>query len=549
MTRMKTWTFLLTAMLLVAQARPQQSVPAPAETAADQQVPTAWGDLGNGRYANPVLPADFSDLDAIRVGSTYYAISSTMQYSPGMTVLESADLVNWRIVGGVVPDLRALDPDLNWDRMSRAGHGIWAGGIRFHAGQFWVYFGTPDQGLFMATAKDAAGPWTKAALVKAEPGWDDPCPFWDDDGRMYLVTSHTGPEGAAGTKYNIHLFELTPDGKKIVAGSDRIIHNSRGSEANKLYKWNGTYYHFYSEVSREGRVVMMERAMSLAGPWEIRQLIHVHDAVDKDPNQGGIMQAEDGRWWFFTHQGKGDWEGRAAVLLPVTWVDGWPVIGRVGADGIGNMVWSGPKPVLGKPKTSVVVSDDFDSPTLRPEWQWNYQPREGFWSLTERPGFLRLRAFPPLKPGDLKTVGDVLTQRAFRSTRNEVTVKLDVAGMVDGQEAGLSHFAKTSASIGVAQSSKKRTISVNTNGARTAGPEIAGGTVWLRSTWGFDGVSQFAYSLDGKTFVPLGDPYQLTWGSYRGDRVGLFTHGSKTAGWVDVDSFTYQVAPGREPGA
>jgi beta-xylosidase len=520
----------------------QSALTVSSQAASDQPTQGEWGDLGDGTYANPVLPADFSDLDAIAVGDTFYAISSTMQYAPGMTVIESKDLVNWKILGGVVPDLTVIDPELNWDRMNRAGRGIWAGAIRFHAGRFWVYFTTPDQGIFMSTATSAAGPWTQVQPVVSDPGWDDTCPFWDDDGQMYLVTTRFAAEGPSGTKYNIHLFKLTADGKAIVPGSDRIIHQSRGSEANKLYKWNGLYYHYYSEVRPEGRVVMMDRAKSLDGPWETRQLIHVHGAIDKEPNQGGIVQAPDGKWWFFTHQGRGDWEGRAAVLLPVEWIDGWPVLGKPGPDGIGAMVWHGRKPVAGMLQTSIVASDDFNSPALKPEWQWNYQPRAGMWSLTERKGFLRLHAFVPLKPNDLRAVGDVLTQRSFRSRQNQVTVKLDISGMVDGQETGLSHFAKTFASLGVVQYGKVRTLAVNNNGRRTSGPALAQTAVWLRSTWGFDGVSRFAYSLDGKIFMPIGEPYQLTWGSYRGDRVGLFTVNSKTAGWADFSSFRYEVA-------
>jgi beta-xylosidase len=527
--------FSLTFLLCIAS----NSMVSLAQSAAQ---PGQWGDQGDGTYANPILPADFSDLDAIAVGDTYYAISSTMQYSPGMTVLQSKDLVNWKVLSGVVPDLTAIDPELNWDRMSRAGRGIWAGAIRYHDGRFWVYFTTPDQGIFMSTAKAATGPWTTAHPVMTVPGWDDTCPFWDDDGTMYLVTTHFAAEAPSGTKYNIHLFKLTADGKEIVPGYDHIIHQSRGSEANKLYKWNGLYYHYYSEVRPEGRVAMMDRAKSLDGPWETRQLNHVHGAIDKEPNQGGIVQTPSGKWYFFTHQGHGDWEGRAAVLLPVTWVDGWPVLGKVGPDGIGEMVWSGEKPVEGMPLSSVVTEDDFDGPALRPEWQWNYQPRASMWSLTERPGYLRLHAFAPLKPNDLKMVADVLTQRAFRSKQNEVTVKLDVSGMVDGQEAGLSHFAKTFASLSIVQQGDARTLSSNNNGARVAGPAIKQSTIWLRSTWGFDGMSQFAYSLDGKIFSPIGEPYQLTWGSYRGDRIGLFTVNAKTGGWADFDSVKYKVA-------
>jgi beta-xylosidase len=138
-------------------------------------------------YTNPVLPGDFSDLDAIRVGDDFYAISSTFQYSPGMVVLHSRDLVHWSYWGHVVKDLTALDPELNWDRMGRAGRGIWAGSIREHAGRFFVYFGTPDQGIFMASAANPAGPWTAPKLILAAAGWDDPCPFWDEDGKAYLV--------------------------------------------------------------------------------------------------------------------------------------------------------------------------------------------------------------------------------------------------------------------------------------------------------------------------------------------------------------------------
>ncbi len=186
-----------------------------------------WGDQGDGTYANPVMPGDFSDLDAIRVRSDFYASSSTLQFSPGVVILHSRDLVNWKIIGHVVDDLVVLDPELNWDRMNRAGRGVWAGAIRYHQGKFWVYFGTPDQGIFMSQARNPAGPWTRAQPVLRGAGWDDPCPFWDDDGRVYLVTTHFAPEGPTGTKYNIHLFQMNAAGDRVMAGSGAIIHQSR----------------------------------------------------------------------------------------------------------------------------------------------------------------------------------------------------------------------------------------------------------------------------------------------------------------------------------
>ncbi len=526
-------------------AHQPQVGPAPGSSSASEpppkRDPERWGDQGNGTYANPVMPGDFSDLDVIRVGSDFYAFSSTIQFSPGVVILHSTDLVNWRIIGHVLHDLTNIDPELGWSRMDRAGRGVWAGAIRFHAGKFWVYFGTPDQGIFMSQATNPRGPWRAAQLVLAGAGWDDPCPLWDDDGRIYLVATRFAPEGLVQTKYNIHLFQMNSRADHVLPASDTIIHQSRGSEANKLYKINGIYYHLYSEVAHEGRVVMMERSRSLHGPWEIHQLIHVNAALDKEPNQGGLVELPSGKWYFVSHQGHGDWEGRAGVLLPVTWIDGWPIIGAVGPDGVGHMVWSGAKPIDGKTETTLSASDAFDAPVLKSEWEWNYQPRPDMWSLTEHPGYLRLHAFQPLRPGDFKAIGNVLTQRSFRTRRNEVTVKMDLSGMADHEESGLAHFARTYCTLAVVQEDGQRRLVYNNAGQQTVGPFVQSDTIYLRSTWGFDGKSQFSYSSDGIAYKPFGDIYQLTWGSYRGDRVGIFTvNPAIEAGFVDVDSFQYE---------
>jgi beta-xylosidase len=497
----------------------------------------AWGDQGDGTFVNPIVPSDYSDLDAIRVGEDFYAMSSTFQYSPGVVILHSKDLVSWTIAGHAVDDLTRIGPEMNWDQMNRYGRGIWAGAIRYHEGRYWVYFGTPDEGFFVTTAKDPAGPWEPLTPVLKAKGWDDCCPFWDDDGTGYLVCSNFSDQ------YKIHLFKMTPDGKGLVVDSDKVIHQSRGSEANKLYKINGLYYHYFSEVKAEGRVIMMERSKSLDGPWEIKQLNHVNKTIDKEPNQGGLVQLASGEWWFITHQGTGDWEGRAMALLPITWIEGWPIIGTPGADGIGNMVWSGKKPIAGVPAVVPQTDDEFDGKTLGPQWEWNYQPRGDKWSLTERPGFLRLHAFKPLATDDLLKAGNTLTQRALRTSHNEVTIKLDLTGMADGQQAGLCHFARSPSSLGVVQIGSVRTLTFTDAGKATTGPVLTSATLWLRSTWGFDGVSQYSYSPDGKTFTPIGTPCRLTWSYYRGDRLGIYCYNNKAdAGYVDVDFFHYEFA-------
>lgn len=493
------------------------------------------GDLGDGTYRNPVLPADYSDLDCIRVGDDYYAISSTMQYSPGMIVLHSRDLVNWRAIGHVVTDLTQISPELNWDRMKRDGRGIWAGTIRHHAGKFWVYFGTPDEGYFMTTAANPSGPWAPLVCVMAAPGWDDCCPFWDDDGQGYFVGT------CFKDGYKTWLFKLTPDGRSLIPGWRRLLNEGSWREASKLYKINGFYYYMFAENRRGvGRYVMMRRAKSVVGPYdEVRQLGHV-DRDAREPNQGGLVTGPRGGWYFFTHHGAGAWDGRCASLLPVTWIDGWPVIGDVQADGIGSMVWRGKMPLAGGPRTPS-GTDGFSASVLGPQWEWNYQPRADKWSLTERPGFLRLHAFKPLRRDDLKTAGNTLTQRSIRTSTNVVTVAFDLAGMADGQVAGLCHYSADYAWLGVRRRSGGLVLEFSQNGKVVPGPSLASPRIGLRSVWTADGVCRFSFSTNGTDFAVFGSDYRLGWANYRGDRVGIFTYNDEAeAGYVDVDSFLYQ---------
>jgi len=516
------------------------AAPAPARWGAW----SGWGDQGDGGYRNPVLPSDYSDLDCIRVGRDYYAISSTMQFSPGMVVLHSTDLVNWEIVGHAVSDLTQIGPELNWDRMGRYGRGVWAGAIRHAKGRFWVYFGTPDEGYFMTSAANPAGPWEPLHPVMKSGGWDDCCPFWDDDGQGYFVGTHF----ADG--YKTYLWKLTPDGKGLVEESRTLINEGAHREANKLLKIGGVYYHFFSEVIGRERVVMMQRSRDILGPYTERRQLTAANRETKEPNQGGIVDTVDGAWFFLTHHGNGSWEGRAASLLPVTWIDGWPIPGHTDETGRpGLMSWGGKMPVTGGARKTPRTSDDFGADVLGVQWEWNHQPRAGWWSLTERPGFMRLQAFRPLRPDDLMTAGNTLTQRCFRTRENEVVLKLELAGMADGQKAGLCHFAGTHSALGVVQDGAIRRIEYRENGRLEAGPEIVGDGLWIRSTWGQEGRSRYAYSVDGERFVEFGPEYALSWGHYRGDRIGIYNFNTKEdGGHVDVDQLTYVHDEGRAAG-
>lgn len=504
---------------------------------------TTWGSQGDGTYRNPILPSDYSDLDCIRVGADYFAISSTMQFSPGMVVLQSPDLVNWRIIGHVVHDLNQISPELNWDRMNRYGRGVWAGAIRHAQGRFWVCFGTPDEGYFMTSAPHPAGPWEDLHPLLRAPGWDDCCPFWDDDGQGYFVGTHF----ADG--YRTYLWKLAPDGRMLDESSRTLINEGAHREANKLFKANGWYYHFFSEVDG-ARVVMMQRSRSVLGPYSERRQLTAQNREAHEPNQGGLVSTPAGDWFFLTHHGTGAWEGRAASLLPVAWIDGWPIPGLTDKTGRpGVMAWSGQGPA-GDGRSTPQSSDDFNSPELGVQWEWNHQPRAEKWSLRDRPGFLRLQAFRSLRPDDLMKAGNTLTQRVFRTPKSRVVVRLDLSGFADGQKAGLCHFARTHSALALVQVGATRRIEYRENGRLTPGPEITGDSLWLESTWGLDGRSRYAFSTDGKVFTAFGPEYQLSWGHYRGDRFGIFTFNDRQeAGHVDVDylEYNYDEPPGVRP--
>ena len=332
----------------------------------------ACGDQGDGTYENPILPGDFSDPDVIRVGDDYYLITSTFQYSPGMAVMHSKDLVNWSYIGHCIQDVTQIGPELNWDRMNRYNRGVYAGALRWHAGKFWVFFTTMDEGVFMTTATDAAGPWAPLAKVWDSKGWDDPCPLWDDDGQAYLLLSKPGNE------WWTHLFKISADGKSLDPASDVVVDKYNGSEGNKIYKFNGVYYVFHNQIDGPGnRTGVFMRSKTLQGPWEKKLFLYgAGPGNDREPNQGGLVQTRSDSWWFITQQGSGGhFDGRPSSLLPVRWVDGWPT---VDAPGKSVMVWRHEKPVESLlPAVSLQSSDEFSGPVLGPQWEWNYQPRRG----------------------------------------------------------------------------------------------------------------------------------------------------------------------------
>ncbi len=549
-----------------------------------QHNPSQWGDLGNGRYRNQILPSDYSDPDVLRIGKDYYLISSTFQLAGGVVIMHSRDLVNWKTIGYVVNNLpeQLKDKRFDYTVMDHYNKGIYAPSLRYHDKKFWVFFTTYNRGgFYVATSKKITGPWN-LQLMKDKHGndlygldWDDPCPLWDDDGKAYLVASNPGKN------WFPILFQMSADGTQLLDAdvekmkiktlnqTDRgtnILPNANSGEGNKLFKKDGFYYLYHNEVppGKDRRAVMI-RSKNLYGtkpdgtpgkpgdpglydisPQGTQTYWMVHpDSTGSRFDQGGIIDTPDGKkWYFLTHQGGGYSNGRPISLLPITWVDGWPMAGiDHDNDSIAEPVWEAEMPVLGYPKTYPQGSDEFNKKKLDPQWQWNYQPRADKWSLTDRKGFLRLYAFKPLLPNTFFKAGNTFCQRYVKSERCEANAKIELSEMANGQEAGFVHFngGVSFCSFGVVQEANVRKIKYNHNGKIETGADFSSNTIYLRSVVDKKGLNTYCYSADGVNFTQFGGQYEVKWGKYRGDYIGIFNYNNlEESGFIDVDWFHYE---------
>lgn len=485
-------------------------------TAVWADSPLPWGDQGDGTYRNPILPADYSDPDVIRVGDDFYMVASEFHFA-GIQILHSRDLVNWRIVGRVFDRLPMA---AKYDEMKGYGEGTWAPTLRFHDGKFFLYACTPHEGLFLWTATDAAGPWFGPATVKTVDQWEDPCPFWDDDGQAYLVHGRLGAGPLILHKMSADGTQLLDDGMEIYRGPV--------AEGPKLFKRDGWYYISLPEGGVERGCQSILRSRAIRGPYERRVVV-----PDGGPHQGGIVELDSGESWFVGFKSAGHL-GRVCFLQPVRWQDGWPIFGANG-----RPVLAGRKPVVGQGAPTPMhpqVSDEFDAPALQPQWQWNHNPTPDAFSRTERPGWLRIRGKPA---AELALARNTLTQKLWGwSGRVEVT--LDAADLSAGQRAGLAFMSgKVFAAVGVQREAGG--LRVFCNGV--AGPLLAGSrsTVWLRGEYR-GATARLAYSLDGTTFTDADAEITLKFSQWKGARLALFCYGDG-GGAADFDSFRF------EPGA
>lgn len=521
--------------------------------------PAAWiPDQGDGTYKNPVLFADYSDLDAIRVGDDFYLVASSFLAAPGLPILHSRDLVNWTIINHVF----AQQPPLEHFSRPRHGQGVWAPALRHHDGRFWLFYPDPDFGLYVTTATDPAGEWSPPFLFKPGKGLIDPCPFWDDDGRLYLI--HGWAKSRAGISNLLTLLQLSPDGTQVLDTGKVIIDANQMPgwhtlEGPKLYKSRGYYWVFAPAGGVATGYQAVFRSKNLYGPYESRIVLDQGSTAINGPHQGAWVDTPTGEDWFLHFQDRGPY-GRVVHLQPMAWRDdGWPVMGvdRDG-DGKGEPVLTHAKPKVGRTHPIAVpqTSDDFDGPRLGLQWQWNANPQPAWASLTARPGFLRLAsvAAPATRndgspsPHNLYDAPNFLLQK-FPAPAFTVTTALEFSPGADGEIAGLVVFGYDYAVLGLRQNATAPELVLLVNresnqpGAQhrtAAAVAVPPGRIYLRVTVDAHAVCQFSFSSDRQTFAPIGEPFQATVDRWIGAKVGLIATAppdSSTSGHADFDWF------------
>jgi len=496
-----------------------------AQTPATSKVWTS--DNGDGTFKNPLLWGDWPDPDFIQVGDEFYYVSTSMHYVPGCPILKSKDMVNWEMAGYAVDQYKE-DPRYNLQGGEMYLRGSWASTIRHHNGLFYVGFCTPnwdkEKGHFsICTAKDIKGPWTRTIFPEY---LYDPGLFFDDNGKVYV----------AHGQQKLFITELNADGLSVKT-PQREIYNNRDYpylEGSHLYKINGKYYILGSSGGTKGREVCL-RSDSIYGPYESKVVIHDDNGYPENfLHQGGMLQKKDGSWWFIIMQDRGPM-GRVPNLEPVTWVDGWPMLG-VEAKGVATYK----KPNVGKtyPVKVPATSDEFNQTSLGLQWQWNHNPDNEKWSLTQRKGYMRLHAS---YASDLTMARNTLTQRV-QGPASEGTVEMDVSGLKDGNVAGFGIFQSPYAYIAVRKEAKGNTLMMVNNGKVIDSiNNFTPNKIWLKANATHIGfVASFSYSVDGKKFIPFGNQLNMALGyDWTANRFALLNYSTKKEGEGGAADFNW----------
>ena len=530
-----------------------------------QYVSKAWvSDQKDGTYINPVLHADYSDPDVCAAGEDFYMTASSFGCAPGLPILHSKDLVNWKYVGYA---LKQIEP-IEFFNAPQHGKGVWAPSIRHHNGEFYIYWGDPDHGIFMVKTKDPAGEWEKPILVKAGRGMIDPAPLWDEDGKVYLVHAYAGSR--AGLKSVITICELNKEATKAITPS-RIIFDGHEAhqtcEGPKFYKRNGYYYIFHPAggVPTGWQVVL--RSKNVYGPYEWRTVLAQGDSPVNGPHQGAWVDTPSGEDWFFHFQDVGAY-GRLVHLQPMKWVNDWPVIGiDKDGDGCGEPVMTYKKPNVGKiyPICTPQESDEFDGYILSPQWQWHANINEKWAYYAGDKSYVRLYSYPVV--ADYKNLWDVANLLLQKTPSDNFTTTMKLTFMpnpkLKGERTGLVVMGRDYAGLILENTDKGLVLSqIECKKADKGEAEqvnssvgLTQNTVYLKVRFSCDGkkikaseggndlivMCNFSYSLDGKKYHPLGNPFQAREGQWIGAKVGMFCTRpaivTNDGGWADVDWF------------
>ena len=400
-----------------------------------------YSDLGNGRFQNPILFADYSDPDVIRVGDTYYMTASSFNYTPGLPILVSRDLVNWELKNYALKNIK--EERFNIPRHSE---GVWAPSIRFHDGMFFIYYGMPDEGYYVVRTSDPLGEWEEPVCVLEGKGLIDPCPFWDEDGKAYVI--HGYAKSRIGFKSILGIFEMSSDGLSAVS-EDHFVFNGNDPknpaitiEGPKVYKRNG-YYYIWAPAGgvKDGYQVVL-RSDNIRGPYEIKEVMHTGKTVINGPHQGGLVDTVNGEEWFIHFQDRGLY-GRICHLQPVTWKNDWPIVGiNPDVDNCGEPVFETDKPDTNykdEKITCLEASDDFHNGKFNLSWQWLGNHNESFCGIRgEGQNGLRLYSINPSCEANpvIWRSANVLTQKLVYPVF-ETTVKMDISGLKENEKAGI----------------------------------------------------------------------------------------------------------------
>jgi beta-xylosidase len=504
-------------------------------------------DNGDGTYTNPVLHADYSDPDAIRVDSDYYMTASSFNCVPGLPILHSRDLVNWELTGYALPKL----PPYDVYSVMQHGCGVWAPCIRYHNSEFYIIFPDPDYGIYMIKASHPEGPWSEPVLIKEGKGLIDPSPLWDDDGTAWLAYAFAGSR--AGSKSVLMVCSMTPDATKAndddVMVFDGHVDNST-CEGPKFYKRNGYYYIFAPAGGVPLGWQLVLRSKSVTGPYEVRKVMAQGKSKINGPHQGAWVTTVTGEDWFLNFQDK-DAYGRVVHLNPMRWVNDWPVIGEdKDGDGCGEPVTTCKKPNVGKnyPAMTPPVSDEFNTPSTGLQWQWMANKHITWGYPSGSMGYYRLNCIP--KPAGYKNMWDApnLLLQKFPAEEFSATCKLTFTPNFDLEETGLVVMGTDYACLSLKREDGQiylcyaECIQADKGSAEQRSDKVLlkDSAVYLRVKVSKGALCSFAYSTDGRNFKTTGKTFEAKPGRWIGAKIGFFALREgiiNDSGFTDIDWF------------